>query len=471
MPPPHVLHSISSNSSMASVDSKIAELRIKNSPLLAISLPDELLSQIFESACRIMISSNNDPSLAVLANASRRVMQSAILATCSRWREVGLTTTSLWESVLVTDPEYLAVDKESGRIPMMAEIERAGTRELSLYVSSTLDASSWDKLRTLLHPYARRFRQISASQKDYIRHFGLLRDLSSHEGPLPLQTLVLMWRQSRPFQLENIDLTRATALRHLQLDVLRGLGPFVTIQPPPSSELTHIRLFSGIDPSDVIRVVESTKSLLALKWSFFGEQTLNIDSIKFQSFLQSLSLAGALPTSLLVGLEAPRLDTLQIDLLNASPSGISHITHLAFPNLRTLHISEGSFTLTSENSPHQVILRSILSSCPQLEQVTLSYVLGDELVMFLVSDSLPPKIRDVWVFVDHSVHRTARELLHAWSIREGRKDIVLHMQGITGRGDLVVELVRDLVPIYGERVAVGEAYTEFNRVWTVETCM
>lgn len=470
-PPLHGAHSASSNSNMVSINSEIVELRIENSRRLATLLPDELLSQIFESACLITIPSRSDPSLAVLASASRRTVLNAILATCFRWREVGLATTSLWESVLVTDPNYLAVDKKSGRIPMMTGIERAGTRALSLYVSSTLHPYYWEILHTLLHPYAHRFRQIFASQKHYSHDFGLLIDLRSNEEPLPLRTLVLIWRQSRSLHPEIFDLTRATALRYLQLDIVYGRGHLVTIQPPPSSELTHIRLSSRIDPSDVIRVIESTRSLQALRWGFSGEQTLSIDSIKFQPYLQYLSLTGALPTRLLVGLEASRLNTLQIDLFDASPSVFSHITTRAFPNLRTLHVSFGGFVLTWENSPHQAILSSILSDCPHLERITLPYILDDELVTFLASDSLPPKIKDVWVFIDHEVHLTARELLQAWSIQEGRKDIVLHVQSIAGKQALLEEQMRELVPTYGGRVAVGEVYDEYDRVWTVETYM
>lgn len=456
---------------MALVGSTIAGLRTENSGRPAVSLPTELLSQIFESTCHIVISTRTDPSVVDHTIASRWRVQNAILATCSRWREVGLTTSSLWESVLVANPNYLAADKVSGRIPMMTGIERAGTRPLSLYVSSTLDAYNWDKICTLLGPHIHRFRQIFASQTSYPRQFGLLTDLSSHEGSLPLQTLVLTWRQARPPQAENIDLTRATTLRRLQLRIMYQHGPLVTIRPPPSSELTHIRLPAKIDPSDAIRIIESTKCLQVLGWSFLGEQTPSIDSIKSQPYLRYLSIVGALPTRLLVGLEAPRLETLQIDLHNASLSGISHIALRAFPKLRTLHLSSGGLARGWENSPHRATLQSVLSACQQLEQITLSYILDDQLVTFLASDALPPKIKDVWVFVDDNVHRTARELLHRWTIQEGRKDTVLHIQGNPGREAVVDGLVRDLVPTYGERVTVGDARSEYDRVWTVETCM
>lgn len=394
-----------------------------------------------------------------------------ILATCSRWREVGLTTSSLWDSVHVTNPNYLAADKESERIPMMTGIERAGTRALSLYVSRKLDASSWDKTCTLLRPHIHRFRQIFASQKEYTHNSGLLFDSSSNDGPIPLQTLVLTWRQAMPSQPENIDLTRATALRHLQLGVVYQRGPLVKIRPPPSSELTHIRLLSRIDPSDGIRIIESTKSLQALRWSFLGDQTASVDSIKLQPSLQYLSLAGPLPTCLLVGLQAPRLETLQIDFKNPSLSGISCITSQAFPNLRTLYISEGGRTAVWENNYRRAPLQSALSDCDQLERLILPYTLTDQLVDFLASDALPPKIRDVWVSVDRQYRQAAHELLHKWAIKESRQYTVLHMQDEPGGEAVADKLLRELVPKYGEKVTVREAPSEYNRVWTVVTRM
>lgn len=440
-------------------------LRTENSRQLVVSLPYELLSQIFESACHVVISTRSDPSSVILASTLRRTTQNAILSTCRRWRQVGLATTSLWELVLVTHPNDLRAD-ESGRTPMMTGIGRAGTRALSLYVSGTLDTYGWDKTCALLRPHAHRFRQIFVSQESHRRDSELLAELNSPQAPLPLQTLVLTWRQSRPLEQEHIDLTWATSLRHLQLNITHSRGPLVTIRPPLVSKLTHIQLGSKIDPSDAIRIISSTKSLQALKWNFHRDQTPSLDSIRSQPYLQELSLAGALPTHLLYGLLAPRLHILQITLQDASPPGISHITTQAFPNLRTLHIS--SYFLSNwENSP-QAAVRSILSGCPQLERISMPYVLDVQLVTFLTSDSLPPHIRDVWVFVDDTVHRTGRELLNTWSSQEGRENVVLYVQGIIGREAALVEAqARGLVPMYGERVKIEKMSNAHDAQWIV----
>lgn len=138
---------------MASLDPGIAVLRLENLQRREVSLPNELLSQIFECTCHIVISARTHGSAADHAIASCWMALSAILSTCSHWREVGLTTSSLWELVLVINPNYLAADQESGRIPMVTGIERAGNRALSLYVSRKLDAVSWDRTRTLLRPH------------------------------------------------------------------------------------------------------------------------------------------------------------------------------------------------------------------------------------------------------------------------------------------------------------------------------
>lgn len=231
------------------------------------------------------------------------------------------------------------------------------------------------------------------------------------------------------------------------------------------SELTHIELSKRIDPSDAIRVILSTQSLRGLRWRFKGSQTPSLDPIRSQPYLRELSLAGALPTHLLDGLEAPNLDTLQIKLLDASPSGTSHITMRAFPNLRTLHIS-GSFISDWETSPHQATIQSILSGCPPLERLSLPYSLDDQLVTFLTSDSLPPNIRDVWVYAGGAVHRAGRDLLHTWSSQEGRKDTMLHIyahvRSDSGR-EAFEALTRGLVPTYGERVKVENTSSAHDR--------
>lgn len=455
--------------SLTSVDSKLAELRIENSRIPTVTLPSELLSDIFESACHITISTRTDAWVVDRAVSSRSMLLNAILATCLHWREVALTTSSLWEFVLVTNPNYLAADKQSGRIPMLTGMGRAGTKALSLYISRKLDASSWDRTRTLLRPHIHRFRQIFASQKDSSRNS--LMDLNSNDEPLALETLVLTWRQVMPSQPEIIDLSRATALRHLHLGVVYQHGALVNIFPPPSSELTHIRLLRRIDPSDGIRIIESTTSLQALRWVFLGNQTPSVDSIKVQPSLRYLSLSGALPTSLLLGLEAPRLETLHIDFQNASLSGLSYITSRAFPHLRTLRISDGAPAQFWQVNFQLDPSRSALSDCDQLERLILSYLLTYELVDFLESDSVPPNITDIWVFVDRPWSLSVRELLYRWSFKAARKDTTLHIQDVPGGEAVVDELMRGLVPIYGDKVTVREAPSDYDRVWTVLTRM
>ena len=125
--------------------SRIATSRNKNARRSAVALPVELLGIIFLFASsdvrheikeRSLVATGLYPETRIV-----RQLRSPLLAVCSRWREIAISTTPLWNyiDIELTEPRWdVAPERRScgGLVPglrqLRLELERSGTRLIQL---------------------------------------------------------------------------------------------------------------------------------------------------------------------------------------------------------------------------------------------------------------------------------------------------------------------------------------------------
>lgn len=81
-------------------DYRVSEYRLNNSWRPAIHLPTETLSRIFGAACFASFNPFDFDSQMLDSVSTIRTTRNVIVSVCTRWREIALSTSSIWTSIV-----------------------------------------------------------------------------------------------------------------------------------------------------------------------------------------------------------------------------------------------------------------------------------------------------------------------------------------------------------------------------------
>ena len=287
--------------------------RIQNERVPAVALPYEVLAAIFNKACE------RPPNVTAVYGANipdTRKWRNAINATCYRWRQVALATSSLWSDILLTAYPRPAVPN---RLLIPIELERSNGRTLTTRAVIAYDEEEYEFFSHTITTLCPLSSTLDLLVLAWITPFRLL------EGRIPLHNLRhlqlhLIRRPDVTDDPERIDLSQANSLHfvslYIELDFIRGGLKPLHLRPPETPTISDLDISGDVDPCDVVRfIARCSPHLHTLRWrctryaSEFPHEVLDTvpsDSVYFPQ-LEHLYLAGQFPVKLMQRISAPKL--------------------------------------------------------------------------------------------------------------------------------------------------------------------
>ena len=323
----------------------------QNARLSAVTLPPEILADIFVYACsrphndadNSYYNTQLEPPISHIV----RQVRHTIGVTCRRWREVLLSTTLLWSSISVEvalrdnkirdvygppssdDEEEYELTPSSEMLEL--ELARAGTRplRLSLYVQHRLEMPF--ELYELIRDA---FPRCVAIYLDFppLTPFAMPLEETSAELPLLRSLGIHLLAQDPPEW-------RRRACTQLSLaPALRDFATTYSVIPPPfctELQLNRLHLHGEVPFSEAVAIIRLSPQLRQLQWEVVvpEHQSIPQEPLHFP-LLEELwfTNAGDEPddSAVLSLIVAPRLSTLQLLSGSELPKQFPSVRRLIF---------------------------------------------------------------------------------------------------------------------------------------------
>lgn len=325
----------------------IETLRSKNGLRPAVSLPTEILVQVFILACIPNLSFTWEHLKDGLPPQTTRT---AIAATCSRWRNIVLSTPDCWRAITVYPHMLEQRGKGKEVAPALAsqnalslQTERARSKSLSMFLAQFPSRADGQDAKQRLGPMLKQCRALYAMMCPQT----LLEIL---HVPLHLPILdTLMVFTYPPWQEQSangpnisIDLTLAQSLREFALGSFRPDQAWMTFSLPQTCNLRTLCIIGKISPRCVFDALQSCPQLEVLRWRCWDQE---LDEEWEDLSLHSLSqlyVSGPVPQALLATLDAPNLQHLRFGFPMWETLSSAYPLHdvTKFPELRRLDIEQ-----------------------------------------------------------------------------------------------------------------------------------
>jgi hypothetical protein len=194
--------------------------RVWNERVPVVVLPVEILAAIFKEACK-------QPSNIAAMQRSQlrdiRECRNAINATCYRWRQVALVTSSLWNDILSVHTTMSGDVRIPHKQLIPIELERSNRRALAIHAIVCGGNEGCDDLFCTLCSLAPLSSTLDLVVEAWPLQFHLL------NGGISLSNLRRLWLNLRHPDIEcdseRIDLTQATSLCFVSLEFsMEGMG-------------------------------------------------------------------------------------------------------------------------------------------------------------------------------------------------------------------------------------------------------
>ncbi|KAF8309409.1 hypothetical protein DL93DRAFT_1763078 [Clavulina sp. PMI_390] len=429
----------------------VESLRRENQERAAVSLPSEVLSQIF---CIILQGSLGVPkgafqhrySLPKSVIGHFRTSRAVLCAVCFRWRKVMIGSANLWN--VLNFPAKVQKASRTVAIPhssyeiLDTELSYAKESPLVLYVDSpfpVFDAKTRSEAVEKLRPLLSRSKGLFLDNYS-VQHLQLMNLICDDVASTPLPSLMTLYAtaysgQPDPGEEEVIDLSLAPKIRELEIRAGYILyeepsdgtsGPVIQLQLPGVDEfaLTRIHFDGALDPLAVFGLVSHSPHLEEMFWSH--EHFHNIHSDVYTSplpvmeKLKHMELSGDIPIALTGSLVAPNLVRLELTWLREPAQAIwadrAHplSNYLRFPHLRALIV-----TTPWESDREQAEMAHFIRAHPDLRVVRVPQYMSDELATALID---VPSIRRVYAVALQGRDAGNRKLISAWLQRGAPTD-------------------------------------------------
>lgn len=270
--------------------------RTHNSLLHINTLPVEILSEIFTFAC--LYRGPYDPNKErYWRYTDPRKERNSVMRTCSHWRDIVLTTTTLWSCIII------GLSRHIHHLPIMTELEiqRSGQTALSLYLSLydpffTDHPVQFDVLSLINRCRPRiRFLDIDFGVRPFTFLEGHLASKvfgKEHHWPC-LHHLSVVGHFVRPGEdIGIVDLSLAPLLQKVRIyqsdsqeSVIRpSLSEFRRsfwhITAPRMSRITSLNIGEGVDPKRVLSFLAMSPLLESFCWTLGTGQTYDDDTYR-----------------------------------------------------------------------------------------------------------------------------------------------------------------------------------------------
>ena len=422
--------------------------RRQNARLPAVALPSELLSEIFIHACcrdyHGEAKARHDghffynESLEPTGSPIIRQLREPLAATCSRWREIAISTTLLWNSISiqlriprVPDPRHPASPIKP-LIPSVnqvhLELERSGTRpiQLRLIINHTSfhernrpAPADWRGLVAVIEAHLPRCSRIHFQ----VDSAALLDDLLNMTFSTTLPHLLSFSVFSK--HVRSRSLYNLSSVPHLQ--ELAIAHPIGDLRLSWSSKITQLCLDPCVNFDVAVGIIESCTHIRQLYWGV-GEikeyATRNQARIilPFLEYLDYKERSNRVVNDhgVLSSIEAPRITTLVLASTLVLPTN--------FPTTCSLRCSA-----PTETSKEFLAFIKSLEHFPAVEDLRVD--LGDELCADILLHGLRCHAKDGdWLLVPrlkHLVLDEETELLSVEKFLKARNANVPNGSGVT----------------------------------------
>ncbi|KAF9484582.1 hypothetical protein BDN70DRAFT_928263 [Pholiota conissans] len=345
------------------IDAECAALnRRRNALLPAVNLPPEVLSLIFEFVCSPLDSEGRFST-----NIDRPLF---IIRVCSVWRNVGLSTTQLWNSIKLGVNR--TVDAEKRATLLQYWLSKTGQRRLTEPSTAVYD---------VLASYAPRLQTAELWMTERLRP-ALSR---IGESASSLTCLTLNGYESEDFESVEFFSTapRLSDVTLIGYNIQNVILPYVQLEYLSTTDINvH-------DPLEALRLCPNLQhcTLRAESTGFLPDMASAAGPLTHS--LQSLELLLESEVELawiLDKLSLPELSSLNISLVSGAPAA-SLMAPFFVRSLCTFDLT--SLYLGSNTLPEDEIAACLLV-LPGLEKLSLQYLVGGEISYFLL-DMMNPK--------------------------------------------------------------------------------
>ncbi|KAF8309981.1 hypothetical protein DL93DRAFT_2084924 [Clavulina sp. PMI_390] len=394
------------------VSTKVKERRKANLGNLAVSLPTELLSDVF-----IRLVEGEIPSTSIKTNhdalISARRARFTLCGVCHIWRETAISTKQIW--TIIDFPHGVRTSFGRKRIESVSLLQdclqRSDQMPLSLYLfgaaaKGKFSQSMIEAVSNIVEPLISLCGHIQLDI-DAIQVQKLFR----HPLQLPnLRSLVATVKQSPVTHLHTLDLTFASQLRHLA--VFNSPSPtFLKLKLGVDLLLTRLTLQGTFYSSSIVTVLQNCPRLEYLLWQQLQADLpiSNLPPTVYMASLHDITVSGSSPLSVLGHLDAPQLARLQfvhptstIAMHNLGTYPLSNTSR--FPMLQTLLLLGRTEVVHVDDE----IIARFVEAHPHLETLCLHTQLTERMSQAIASipalrnvKAIPPRPPPVPEFDDY----------------------------------------------------------------------
>lgn len=425
-----------------------------------MSLPTELLCEIFLRACGEQWASESDrrsylsrPSQNRHQNSSirRRAVRAAISGTCHRWRDIANDTPLLWTDITIDANRALSQTRDglllSWADRVETELSRASTAPLSLRFMGTrrrLDAHSleiWDQLFSAISRCRAFCLEVSWQ---VFNHFPVFSPEYLGQQLVVLSISISISIDHPPPQ--AVDLTSCTNLESLHINN-EDAHLRLVVKVPSTTKITSLSLEGNMPFANAVDVIKSCPLLESLRWrtvvaAALAARTLIVSSLSLPT-VRALTLGGSLSRLVpAVAAAAGEVESLKLrhspHYWNADAQFRPSLNH--FPSLRHLVLGERGWEFTPT-----LHVATFLLAHPLLEVVYLHCdidpILADCLALSEPGERVLPNLRRFGVY--QAPPRVVRSILETRMIagaRKGPSSVWKNRWGLSGPDHFVLEL-------------------------------
>lgn len=354
---------------LRAVSQEISELlaakkRLFNAKRPVVRLPTEILCTIFEFVC-LTRRPEEDQSTVRFGNAIRK-NRTLLTSICCRWRSIALQDASLWSTIVVTSLDRNETSPTHGSVTL--ELQRAGSRPLSLFIGSAGSQNASKLLRTELQRCEALDLRCQFKTTETIPS-AIIREVSQTSPVFFLRFLSLTTMACRS---EAVDVRNCPNLKYLWVD--RRLcathaaqnSRYTTLMFPAMARgLSRLHLSGYIASQSILDALRVCTHLEIFEWVQLRDGE-NVDITSTQPIhlplLRHLRVNGHTPCTSLGHFLAPNLAQLHVS--DPGPRGDWLTSHLLFENLARLRINY------SRRSTSRIAAAWIVAH-PQLEEIEL----------------------------------------------------------------------------------------------------